>query len=192
VNFSMTSNIFHAASSRRNILLIVAVALVLIMVFRAGVSWYLDYSQKIDSLIESKTLQFEKLTRLLAEATSYASEGDALNKLEREKLEKHFIKGPTPSLSEAAFQNLVKDMAQQNQIELKTMRILPTIKKDNLVLLQMSVSSRSEIGAISDFLLTVRNSEKFMYFSEVEIEATQYQESRFFNFTAKLTALTRE
>ena len=192
MSFSLPTLAPQSASSRRGILLLVAVALLLALALRAGFGWYTDYSRELDATIDAKALQYEKLMRLLAEADTYTKERDALTRLDNANLENRFVRGATPSLSEAAFQNLIKDMAQKNNITLRTLRSLPPIKKDGLTLLQLSINSRSEIDAIRNFLLTVRNSEKFVYFSEVEIKATQYHEAQFFNFTAKLTALTRE
>ena len=179
-------------ATRRKVLLLVAAALVLILFLKAGMGWYVQYSQNLEATIDAKALQYEKLSRLLAEADNYTKEQQALAQLQKDNLERRYIKGATPSLSEAAFQNLVKDLAKKHNMDLRTLRALPTIKKDDLTLLQLNINSRAEIGSIRDFLIAVWNSGKFIYFSEVEISTPKYNEPRFFNFVAKLTALTEE
>ena len=178
---------------RQALLLGVAVVLGLLFVFRAGWNWHQNSMERLEESIELKSMQYEKLMGLLAEADKLNGEHKALLALEREMVEKRFIKEATVSLSEAAFQNFVKELIQKHGLELRTMKSLPLSKrKDGVETLNLNINVKAEIGPIRDFLMSVRNSGKFVYFTELEIKSAYVKEPRFFNLSAKLAALTQE
>lgn len=178
------------ASSRQTLLVALAVVLAVLALLRAGISWYGDLSERVDSAIEIKSEQFDRLTRLLAGAESYRQTNQLLTELQKQFIDNHLITGETPSLADAAFQNFIKQVSDRTNVPIRVMRALPPTRKDNLAFLNMNISSRAEVGAIRDFLLAVRNSGKYVFFTEVEIQRLHMRERRFFNFNAKLAAMT--
>jgi len=175
---------------RRKALAVVAGVLAVVLALRFLAGWYTGYQLELDEAIEMKTLQMEQLKRLAAGSSDYVELNKQLGQFQGQLSQGRFIEGGSPSLSEALFQNVVKDLAQKGQINLRAIKSLPPHKKEGLAFLNMSINARAEIGAIKNFLLLVQNSGRYIFFTEVEIKQLDQKERRYYYFNAKLSALT--
>lgn len=179
-------------ASRRSLLIGVAVVLGLLFALRTGWGWYDSYRTHLEETIELKALQYEKLTRIAAGAKDYAELNKALQQFSQNLKMQRFIPGESQSLAEAQFQNIIKQTAVQNGINIRTMRTLPMTDKDGLKFTNISINARAEIGSIKKFLMAVRNHQKYIFCTEAEIKRISRREDRFFYFNCKLAALTQQ
>ena len=178
--------------SRQTALVILACALLVVWAGRSLVTWYVDYDRELDQAIESKSLMYQKIKRISANSDDFLSVGSSLKRFSDDINNKKIVKGATPALSEALFQNAVKDLAQASDINIRAIKILPRTTEQGIAFLNLSINARGEIRAIKNFLERVEASERFMFFSDVEIKRINRREKRYYYFNAKLRAVTKK
>lgn len=175
---------------RREVLLVLAGILLLLVIGRAGLGAYQEQNRALDDEIALKKLQYEKFSRLVARRQEFAALDQALQKFDQEVKARHLVQGETPTLTEVQFQNLLQTLARESSIDVRTTKVLPEIKKDGITMLRLRLSCRAEIGAVKDFLIKINNSEKFIFLQEVEIKTISRREKRYYYLNAVVTALT--
>ena len=175
---------------RREILLAVVGVLLVLVIGRAGLSFYQARNQALDDEISLKTLQFEKFSRLVARQQEFVALGEALQKFDQEVKNRNLVQGETPTLTEVKFQNLLQTLARESSVDVRTTKVLPEVKKAGVSMLRLRLSCRAEIGSIKDFLIKINNSDKFIFLQEVEIKSISRREKRYYYFNAVITAFT--
>jgi hypothetical protein len=181
-----------SAARRKNVLLAVAAALLVITSVYYAWSWYDGYMQELRSAIELRQVQYDKLSRLAANREQYEKLHQALTGFRDTLVSQRFITGRTLPLAEARFQSMVTQMGQDARINIRATKILPKANRDNLTVLNLSINARGEIGAIRDFILAVQQSPLSMWFDQLEIKQISSREERYFYFDARLAALTSQ
>lgn len=188
--FIVPTTAFESLSSgRTRTLLIVAVVLSAIAIGYYGWRLYAGYDASLDERIEAKRIQYEKLTRLVQNSGEYEELNRVLGKFEQELTQKRFITGSTLPIAEARFQTLMNQLGSNAEINIRSTKILPHSNEENIVLLNLSVSARGEIGAIRNFLQSVAASGPLILFREVEIKQISTREKQFYYFNAKVSAV---
>ena len=176
-------------SGRTRMLLAVAAVLCLVVVGYYGWRIYAGYVASLDERIEATRSQYEKLIRLVQNSNEYEELNRVLGKFEQELTQKRFITGSTLPIAEARFQTLVNDLGAAADINIRSTKVLPHSTEGNIVLLNLSISARGEIGAIKDFLQTMVASESLILFKEIEIKQISTREKQFYYFNAKVSAV---
>jgi len=175
---------------RREFLLGLAGILCFLLLIKVGWGLYQGRNQALDDEIALKTLQFQKYSRLVARRQEFSELNRALRKFADELKSRYLVLGETPTLTEVQFQTLIQKLARETKVDIRTTKFLPVQKKDGIKILRLRINCRAEISAIKDFLIAVHNSEKLIFFQEVEVKTISRRERRFYYFNAVLTALT--
>lgn len=178
--------------SRQTLLIALACLLLVVWLGRLLVSRYVEYDQKLDQAIESNSMMYQRIKRISANSDDFLSIGSSLKRFSNDINNKKIVKGLTPALSEALFQNAVKELAQSANINIRAIKILPRTTEQGISFLNLSINARGEIRAVKNFLESVESSERFMFFTEVEIKRINRRERRYFYFNAKLRAVTKK
>jgi Tfp pilus assembly protein PilO len=177
---------------RRNLLVLVAVILLVVVVGRLAWSSYNSLHAEIKNRIEINTLKYENQQRLLAQGEDFKSFKEDMNSFQQSSLQKKFIQGETPALAEVKFQNVINSSAKETNLTILSMRMLPRKKEGRLSRLNMSINCRAEITAITDFLERLKHAETFIDFRKLEIKIVNRREERYYNFNAEMTAFSLE
>ncbi|HMB31012.1 MAG TPA: type II secretion system protein GspM [Desulfohalobiaceae bacterium] len=164
--------------------------LFVIVVFRTAWNVYWQYSKEFQHQIELKQIQYERLARILEKKGQYASMNKALRGYKEELVSKRFVQGETQTLAEAKFQNIVNGLANETEINILSMRVLPSKRYDNLQSLRLGINCRAEIGAINEFIVKIYENKRFIFFDQLEIKIVHRREHRYYNFNAELSAWT--
>ncbi|MBN2705124.1 MAG: hypothetical protein JXR89_01635 [Deltaproteobacteria bacterium] len=179
-----------ALIKRREFLLALAAVLFFLVVARAGHGVYQARSRALDDELALKSLQYEKLSRLVARQQEFVELDQALSGFYQQVKDRHLVRGETATLTDVQFQNLLQALARESAIDVRTTKVMPEIKKDGVTLLRLRLNCRAEIGAVRDFLIRINNDEKFIFLQELEIKNISSREKRFYYFNAVITALT--
>lgn len=167
-----------------------AAVLLLVVLGQQGMQAYTMKSQALEEEIALRQLQYDKYSRIIRKSKDYLALNKALEKFRQDLLQSSFVWDETPSLSEARFQNLIKELAAANQVNVRLTKVLPRKTVDGLTLLQLNVNCRAEIGAIRDFLLAVQKNSHYLFFHKLEIKTISRREKRYYYLNAELMALT--
>lgn len=175
---------------RPNQLLIpIAVFLLFIVVGRWGYGQWDEKTEALNERIELRELQLNKYTRIAENGENYAAVNRALLGLQDEVQKQRLFYAGTEALAQARFQNLVKDLAKNNAIDIRSTKIIPAHRQDGLGLLRLRIDAKAEIGAIRDFLLDLRVEDHYVFVSDLEIRTINSREDRYYYLTAELVAI---
>jgi len=165
----------RTAPLRVRIMIGLCLVLALVVAGNAAVSNWRGYSVRLDEVIDMKSLEYQRLSRNVAEGQAY------------EQLHAEMSRLP---LSEAMLQHIVNDWAERSAVNILSMRVLPRVEGDDFTRMRLSINARAEIGGIQNFLGLVRQSQRLVFFEEVEIKNISANERRYYYFNAQLAAWT--
>jgi len=180
----------RTAPLRVRIMIGLCLVLALVVAGNAAVSNWRGYSVRLDEVIDMKSLEYQRLSRNVAEGQAYEQLHAEMSRLREEWVEQRLVKAGTPSLSEAMLQHIVNDWAERSAVNILSMRVLPRVEGDDFTRMRLSINARAEIGGIQNFLGLVRQSQRLVFFEEVEIKNISANERRYYYFNAQLAAWT--
>jgi Tfp pilus assembly protein PilO len=178
--------------NRFRVLLLAVVALLVIAVagrFLMGV--YDGYARNIQNEIDIKMTRYSNLSRLMADADKYSEEHSSLVRFRSEFLDSGLIQASTPALAEAQLQNMINELADQSNLNVLSLRMLPRTQQGDITNLKIGINCRGEIGAIKEFLRRTARHEKFLFVDQIQIQILNQREKRHFNFNTQIVAWTR-
>jgi len=183
--------ILEGQSRTRIILVILMLILLLVMLVRFLTDLYAGYEKSLQNEIDIRLTEFNNMNRLIINGERYQKEHVALSTFENEYTDSRLIRASTPSLAEAQFQNLINDIAEESNLNVQSLRVLPRTNQGNITSLKIGINCRGEIQAIKNFLHKAENHDKFVFIDRMEIRIISQREQRYFNFNAQLIAWTR-
>jgi hypothetical protein len=182
---------WYAAQDRRGrVLVTTALVLALLQVIRFGWAAASGFAEDLDQRIEIREMEYRNLTRMASGGAEYERMTERILRFREGLVRERFVAAATPALAEAMFQNILNDLVERHQITVVSLRMLPRLERDGVVLLRLGINARGEIGAIRDFLAAVEHNPRMLFCEEVEIRHISRQERRFFNFNAQLAAVS--
>jgi hypothetical protein len=189
VQLSMQEFISRALD-RKKILIMVAACLAVFIAFRALYQLYENYSQSLQTRVETLQLKYENLQRLMKNRDPLSKLNTSLKSFHASLAQNSFIPGSTSSLAQAQFQKIVKEMAEQNNINIRVTKMLDMSDFNQYKLVRMQISARSEIGSINNFIQSLRSNPRYVFIQELEIKRINNRENRFYYINAQLIGLT--
>jgi len=175
----------------RFMLIIGMLILLLVVIFRFGAGMYKSYEQGIQSEIEVRLSDYDRMSRLIADERKYIDEHSALLLFEKEYIDSRLILAAMPSLAEARFQNMINDLAASAGLNVQSLRVMPRTSLGEVSGLTIGINCRGEIRSIKKFLEEILNHDKLIFVDQMELRIISKTEKRDFNFNAKLIAWTR-
>ncbi|WP_045221779.1 GspMb/PilO family protein [Desulfonatronum thioautotrophicum] len=178
------------APPRLRLLLVVCLVLSVLASLHYASSRWRDVKASLEQSLEMKMLEHERFSRNLADAETFEKMYAELHSVREELITSRMVKALTPPLSEAMFQHIVNEWAEESGVSILSMRTLPRLEQEGFSRMRMAVTTRAEIGAIQEFMELVRQSPRFVFFEEVEIRQISAQERRYYYFNAQLVSWT--
>lgn len=175
----------------RVVLVAVMAVLVLVVAGRFLVGIYSGYAGSIQDEIEMKMTRYNSLSRLLADGDRYREEHAALVRFRSEFLDSGLIQASTPALAEAQLQNMINELAEDSNLNVLSLRMLPRTQQGDITNLKIGINCRGEIGAVKDFLRKVAQSDRFLFVDQIQVQIINQRDRRFYNFNAQIVAWTR-
>ena len=184
-------NFLQGENRVRIILLTLMAVLVITVTGRFIVGIYDGYSQNIQNEIDMKMDRYNSLSRLMADADRYRHEHATLVNFRNNYVESRLVQASTPALAEAQLQNMVNELADQSNLSVLSLRMLPRTQEGDITNLKIGINCRGEIGAIKDFLQRASSHDKFLLVDQIQIQTLNQRERRYYNFNAQLIAWTK-
>lgn len=183
--------VFVAPVQRRQVMLAATVLLALTLL--TGLVWPVlsEYARELDQRLETRSLEHRNFQHLLAGQDEYALQVEQLRAFQERLSRDHFVQASSPPLSEAMFQNIVNELSADSDVHVVSMRMLPRAERDGVLVLRLVINARAEVAAIKDFVLTVENNPRLIFFEEIEIRQISQNERRLYHFNAHLAAVTK-
>lgn len=179
---------WHNETYRR--MALIGVAALLFFIVGGVRSYEYNGSRKgeLQQEYEIRLLELDRYRRILADREFYGASQARLRELEREVADSRFITARTASLAEVRFQDLVDTLATRNGLSISTRRVLKAVENEDLRELRLSVSARTEIGPLNDFLQDVESQQQAMFFESLEIKRLGDRDERLYTFNAVIKA----
>lgn len=178
------------ANLRPNQLLIpVAIFLFVIVIGQWIYGWWDEKISGYNDRIELRELQLNKYARISKNSDNYSAVNRALLGLQDDVQKQRLFHASTEALAQAKFQNLIKDLAKKNSIDIRSTKTISAHRQDDFALLRLRIDAKGEIGAIRDFLLDVRAENHYIFVSDLEIRTINSRERRYYYLTSELVAM---
>ena len=173
----------------KQFLIPIAVLLLLIVVGRWGYGQWNEKIESINEKIELRELQLDKYTRVVANSENYAAVNRVLLNLQDDVQKRRLFHARTEALAQARFQNLVKDLAKKNNIDVRSTKIIAEHGQGDISLLRLRIDAKAEAGAIRDFLLDLRAEKHYIFVADLEIRIINSREVRYYYLSVELVAI---
>jgi hypothetical protein len=182
--------IWHNEAYRRMILVGIAAVLLFIV---GGVKSY-EYTGELQrrhrDAYDMRLLELERYRRILADREFYGASRARLEDLQRAVSGSRFISARTLSLAEVRLQDLVDSVATRTGLSISSRRVLKATEAGDLKELRLSISSRTEIGPLNEFLHAIEAEEQAMFFESLEIKRLGDRDEKLYTFNAVIKAYT--
>ena len=99
-----------------------------------------------------------------------------------------FLNAKTVSLAEVRFQELIDSLARENELGISSRKVLKATEIGDLKELRVSITARTEIGALNDFLFDLGEQETALFVESMEIKRLADPLDRYCTFNAVLKA----
>lgn len=184
-------NVFTNPARRMQLLLGISLLLALALLVSFAWTAITGYRQDIDQRLEIRSLEYRNLRQLIAGRDEYARQVQEVLTMEDRLVRERLVKAASPPLSEAMLQNIINDLAGETGVNVASMRMLPRVDRDGILLMRLAISARADISAVKNFVLAVETNPRLIFFDELEIRQISQNERRFYHFNAHLAAVTK-
>jgi Tfp pilus assembly protein PilO len=167
-----------AVSKRERVLIVLAVGAAIVV----GGYVYLveplrERAQEAAELIPAREAKLDRRRALIAQRDALAAElaeADRRLAAERERM----LRGPTPPLAASELQKLVKDVATEANVEVRSERILPTIDRAGIVEVPVEITVAGGIRESVDLLHSLERTPKLLTLQDVKIRVISVGQPR--------------
>lgn len=173
---------------RRRALVAVAVVLALVVVGRSLSGYRASAVRELRTAYEMKSLEYQRFSRLLANKDHYLRVRTELEEAEQGIAGTRFLNAKTVSLAEVRFQELIDSLARENELGISSRKVLKATEIGDLKELRVSITARTEIGALNDFLFDLGEQETALFVESMEIKRLADPLDRYCTFNAVLKA----
>ena len=181
---------WHNETYRRMALIGIAAVLLFIVGGVKSYEYNGNWQREIRDAYDMKLMELERYRRVLADRELYEASRTRLQELERSVAGSRFINARTLSLAEVRFQDMVDAVATRTGLAISSRRVLKATETDDLKELRLSITSRTEIGPLNDFLHEIESQEQAMFFESLEIKRLGDRDEKLYTFNAVIKAYT--
>lgn len=166
----------------------VAVLLGLTLGIRSIVEFRTSSIASLREKYETKVLEFEKYSKLMANRDRYVRSQAELDSAVKNIVSTQFISAKTTALAEVRFQDMLDTIAKKNDLTIISRKVLKAVEIGELKEMRVAITCRAEIGLINNFLyeLSVQNTAIFV--DSLEIKRLGDKDERYYNFNAVFKA----
>lgn len=175
-------------SSRRLLLITLAALLTVAVVVRSVVDYRTERMQELKDRYETKRMEYDRYARLLANRDMFVKMQAELDSVQKGVVGTRFLTAPSIALAEVRFQDLVDAVAKKNGLSIISRKMLKAVDTGDLKEMRVSISCRTEIGVLNDFLYDIAAQDAAMFVESMDIKRLGDSEERFYNFNAVLKA----
>lgn len=125
-----------------------------------------EKQKRVDQKIQNKIQFIQKYYEILSQDSYYNAKKTA-NKRTRIVLAKKFLNETQPGLAAARLQKIIKGFALQSRVKIEQVRVEKAKVIDQMPAVPISMTLRSSLRNLSEFVYRMENSEKFLVVEEI-------------------------
>ena len=127
-----------------------------------------QWKQDGADLIPTREAVLERRRLLVAQRASIATEIEKSNK-RIEAVSARWLKGPTPPLAASELQTLIKGLAEQASVEVRSERILPLVDRSGLQEVPIEITVASGLRETVRLLYDLQHTTKILTLQDVKV-----------------------
>jgi len=125
-----------------------------------------EKQKRVDQKIQNKIQFIQKYYEILSQDSYYNAKKTA-NERTRIILAKKFLNETQPGLAAARLQKIIKGFALQSRVKIEQVRVEKAKVIDQMPAVPISMTLRSSLRNLSEFVYRMENSEKFLVVEEI-------------------------
>ena len=117
-----------------------------------------------------------------------------LRKLKKEsrKTSSSFLKGETPSLAAADLQKIIDGIAEENGVEIKSVKVLDSIQQEGLNAIPIQTMFNSDLTMLEKFINSIENNKKLLTIPELKIRVKNIRKPAGISVTMIITGFVQK
>ena len=131
-----------------------------------GIQPVYEKQKRVDQKIQNKIQFIQKYYEILSQDSYYNAKKTA-NERTRIILAKKFLNETQPGLAAARLQKIIKGFALRSRVKIEQVRVEKAKVIDQMPAVPISVTLRSNLRNLSEFVYRMENSEKFLVVEEI-------------------------
>ena len=165
-------------SRREHIFIGAAVLIALLSVgWLAGVQRTLDYNRAVGELLPARAQVLETRRQLVAGKPSLLRQRETVD-ARVEALSTRLLTVGTPAVAAAELQRIVKELAAQAGMEVRSERILPPVDRGELLGVPIEIAVSGEIRHLVDLLARLESAPKLLVLQELKVRVVNVSQPR--------------
>jgi Tfp pilus assembly protein PilO len=118
--------------------------------------------------IKFKEQSLEKYIKAVEQKESLQLKLRELKK-ESRKTNSSFLKGETPSLAAADLQKIIDGIAEENGVEIKSVKVLDSIQQEGLTAIPIQTMFNSDLSMLEKFIRSIEKNKKLLTIPQLKI-----------------------
>ncbi len=156
------------SSRNKNYSIALIVVVVIFVLIKFIVFPLVDKVSEQKKTIKFKEQSLEKYMKTVEQKESLQLKLRKLKK-ESQKANSSFLKGETPSLAAADLQKIIDGIAEKNKVEIKSVKVLDSIKQEGLTAIPIQTMFDSDLTMLEKFISSIEKNEKLLTIPELKI-----------------------
>ena len=178
------------SSRNKNYSIVLIVVVVLFVLIKFIVFPLVDKISEQKTTIKFKEQSLEKYVKAVEQKESLQLKLKELKK-ESQKTNSSYLKGETPSLAAADLQKIIDGIAEENKVEIKSVKVLDSIQQEGLTAIPIQTMLNCDLTMLEEFISSIENNKKLLTIPELKIRVKNKRKPAGISVTMKVTGFVK-
>ena len=179
------------SSRNKNYSIVLIVVIVLFVLIKFIVFPLVDKISEQKTTIEFKEQSLEKYVKAVEQKESLQIKLKELKK-ESRKTNSSYLKGETPSLAAADLQKIIDGIAEENKVEIKSVKVLDSIQQEGLTAIPIQTMFNCDLAMLEKFISSIENNKKLLTIPELKIRVKNKRKPAGISVTMIITGFVQK
>lgn len=180
-----------APSRNKKPLIVLAIAVILFVFFKFLIFPMVDKIGQQKAGIRLKEQTIKKYVSAIEQQDKLK---DRLKKLRREnsKTTGSFLKGETPSLAAADLQKIIDKIAEQNKVEIKSVKVMDSLEEQGLTAIPVQIMFTADMTMLESLIRSIESHQKLLTIPELKIRVKNRRKPEGISVTMKISGYVQK